>query len=42
MKKHIVGTIKPTDSKQKPKAMCKDKVIGTRKGIERIVNRQIK
>lgn len=30
----VTGAINPAGSKQKPKAICTDRVIGTRKGVE--------
>ena len=29
----VKGAIQPAGSKQKPKGICKDRIIGTRKGI---------
>ena len=31
---NIIGIAKLAGSEQKPKGICKDKIIGTRKGIE--------
>ena len=31
----VTGTVEPAGTEQKPKAECKDRIIGTRKGVER-------
>lgn len=36
----VKGAIQPAGSKQKPKGICKDRIIGTRKGIG-LFNRKV-
>ena len=35
----VTGTIKLTGSKQAPKAICKDRIIGTQKAVKRLIRR---
>ncbi|MBQ2176146.1 MAG: hypothetical protein II453_14160 [Alphaproteobacteria bacterium] len=35
----VTGTIKLTGSEQAPKAICKDRIIGTQKAVKRLIRR---